>query len=223
MRFDAGIAALAGGLLTARMAALGAAWSFYAVRPEAWLRFWEGGLNWVGGVIGACLGLALYCRFTRRPIWPYLDLLAIPGAIVAMGAAAGCLLDGCAYGRPLEAGPLSADYLGTFLPRWPTQSIWLFYALLLLVALLHLRQRKWPAGARGSLFVGALTACGLALTFIRGDPAPTWMGMRVDALAAGWVLALALAFSLWRLRRSPLRSFDDRTHTGARANQHPPG
>ena len=52
-------------------------WSDYASNPISILYIWEGGLAIYGGVIGALIGVLVYCRIKKINTWALLDLVAI--------------------------------------------------------------------------------------------------------------------------------------------------
>ncbi len=63
---------------------------------------WQGGLELLGGVIGALGVVILYMRYHKLPIRRYLDILAI-GLMLALALGRiGCFLNGCCFGKPSE-------------------------------------------------------------------------------------------------------------------------
>ncbi len=203
-RIDAGLAALAGGLVLARMLFVALHWGYYSQNPIeiGWL--WEGGLSWVGGAIGAAAGLGLYARFTKRPLWPLADALAAPAALIAFASWTGCLLDGCAYGMRTEPGwltPLSPDITGNVASRWPTQTAGALTSLAIFSALLWTRDRFRPGGL-ACLSLALLSAAALALSFVRADPTGLIAGLRYDTLGALTLLLAAVAAFGLRAARS---------------------
>jgi len=195
-RVDAGLAALAAGLISARAGFIALHWTYFASRPFEMLWFWQGGLSWVSGALGAILGLGLFCILTRRPFWPLADTLAMPGMVIALASWAGCLADGCAYGRlldsPLWASP-TPDMFGGRIPRWPTQLVGVFYSLLSLVMLYWLAGLKLQPGALACISSSLIAAGAFALSFTRSDPVMLLLGLRLDTLGAAAILLLALA------------------------------
>jgi prolipoprotein diacylglyceryltransferase len=203
--FDAGLAALAGGLLGARMGFALTHAAYFS--QDAWevLRLWRGGLSGPGALLGAVCGVGLYAAATRQPFWPLADSLAAPGLLVAAAAWLGCLADACAVGLP-SSGPLPLPRLpGVMqvrLPRWPTQAA----GAVVCLALLSLVLRRGPTGMASG--VPALAAAlgislsGLALSFFRGDPASTLGGIRLEAL--GWALSASLSLAAFSLHRKAL-------------------
>jgi phosphatidylglycerol:prolipoprotein diacylglycerol transferase len=77
---------------------------------------WQGGLEFVGGVILAIFVILLYLRYYKLPMLSYLDILAI-GLMVGLGfGRIGCFLNGCCFGRPTNVSWISR------LPRFPYES-----------------------------------------------------------------------------------------------------
>jgi phosphatidylglycerol:prolipoprotein diacylglycerol transferase len=204
VQIDAGLSALAGGMIGARLAYV--AFHLGAFRDQPWraLGFWEGGLSWVGGALGAILGLSAYARLAGRSPWGLADALAVPATIVATGAWAGCLVDGCAYGRRADFGlltPRSTDMLGFVAPRWPTQPIGVFVSLGAIVLLEWLSRRRPPEGSMACVALALVAASSLGLSFLRGDPVPVWQGLRLEAIGAAAALIVGLAILALRWRR----------------------
>ena len=52
-------------------------WSDYAANPIKILYIWEGGLAIYGGVIGAAIGVVIFCRFKKINTWALVDLVAL--------------------------------------------------------------------------------------------------------------------------------------------------
>ncbi len=193
-RLDAGLVALGAGLLGARITFVLSYWQYYQSHTSEIASIAQGGLSWSGAALAAFAGLSLYALVSHQSVWPLVDALAVPVTFLAAAAWAGCLIDGCAFGRPVAAGPLassSIDLLGNRLPRYPTQAIGSVSSLALTLGLLISR---WPAvrpGVRACLALALLSAIALALAFLRGDPVPGVLGVRLDAMGAGLILALA--------------------------------
>ena len=192
-RIDAGLAVLAVGLILARMGFVVLHWEYYASKPFEILWFWQGGLSWVSGALGAILGLGLFCILTRHPFWPLADTLAMPGMVIALASWSGCLADGCAYGRaldsPLWASP-TPDMFGARIPRWPTQMVGLVYSLLALVLLYWLAGLISKQGILACISLSLIAAGAFALSFTRSDPIILLSGIRLDTLGSAAILLL---------------------------------
>lgn len=203
-RFDAGLVALGAGLAGARLSFVLSHWAYYGTHANEIVSIARGGLSWPGAALAALIALGLYARLTRQSLWPLADALALPVTVIAAAAWAGCLMDGCAFGRPIPAGPLASttiDLLGNRMPRYPTQAIGSISGLALALGLLSPRWSALPAGVRGCASLACLSAVALALDFWRGDPVPWVAGIRLDAVGAAVILCLAGA-GLWRRARA---------------------
>ncbi len=79
--------------------------------PLVFIRFWEGGLVFYGGLIGAVLVSILYARKHAIPFFKIADVFT---PAIALGHAIGrlgCIAAGCCYGKPAPAWfPLSFVY-----------------------------------------------------------------------------------------------------------------
>jgi phosphatidylglycerol---prolipoprotein diacylglyceryl transferase len=206
LRVDAGLAALTGGLLGARLAYVVAHAGYFASHLAQALSFSSGGLSWVGGALGATLGLALFVRWRQAPILPLADTLAFPAALLAAASWGGCLLDGCAYGRPLPSGSptlFSSDFFRSSIARWPTQMVGLLACCALALGLLALETRTVRPGLLTCLTTASLGLLGMALSFSRGDPVPLVANMRLDFVGAALVAAVGIAGWIMLRRRRP--------------------
>jgi phosphatidylglycerol:prolipoprotein diacylglycerol transferase len=201
---DVGLLSLTAGLSGARISFVLLHWEYYSSNPLEILWFWQGGLTWVGGVIGVAVGLGLFAIVTQRSFWRLADALALPGAIMAVSAWSGCFLEGCAYGRLTDAGPwtpTARNMFGWAAPRWPTQSVGMIASAAIFIGLYWFRSRDRPAGLLAGLSLFAIAAVALALSFTRGDPVLLLADMRIDAIGAAGVLLLASGVLVFRIFR----------------------
>ncbi|MCJ7511917.1 MAG: hypothetical protein MUO23_02970, partial [Anaerolineales bacterium] len=97
--------------------------------------------------------------------------------------------------------PVSPSLMQVRLPRWPTQAAGALACLAALLFLLRKPTASLPTGVPALIALLTLSLSGLALSFLRGDPAPRWGAMRLDALA--WAAALVLGLLALGLRRRP--------------------
>ncbi len=187
----AGVVMLAAGLFMARLTFILLHSSYYYARPLDILYLWQGGLSGIGGFAGALVGLGIYARVTGETLTAHADALAIPGAIIASSCWLGCWLDGCAYGIPLESQfslLTGFDMFNSETLRWPTQAAGAIFSLLIVGALITLKDRL----AQGLLGMVSLTSIALGVfvvSFFRSDPSLLFAGFRLDTLAS---LGLAL-------------------------------
>ena len=67
------------------------------------LRFWNGGLVFYGGVIGAMLTMAWFLRREKLSFWPVADALIPSLALGQCFGRIGCFAAGCCFGQPTDA------------------------------------------------------------------------------------------------------------------------
>jgi len=204
--FEAGLVSLAGGLLGARLGFVLTHLAYFSQDSWEIVRLWRGGLSGPSAVLGAACGLGLFAIATRQPFWPLADALAAPALLVAAAAWLGCLVDACAFGLPTFGPlrlPVSPGLMQVRLPRWPTQAAGALACLAPLLLLLRRGSTALPSGVPALVAVLSLSLSGLALSFLRGDPAPTLAGMRQEAL--GWTAIALLSVLAFALHRKALR------------------
>jgi phosphatidylglycerol:prolipoprotein diacylglycerol transferase len=198
---DIGIFAILTGLIGARVAYVAAYWSVFATEPLSAFRFWDGGLYWGGGVMGALLAIGSTAAVTKESFWRLLDRLAMPATFLAFVCWFACLVDHCAYGCLADQGlftPNGMDVFGRQASRWPVQTMGAIFSLLSLLLLSKLRGRFSREGSLGSAALCLISAGNFLLTFLRGDPAPVWGQLRMDGIGAAVLLTLSLTSFLLR-------------------------
>lgn len=194
-RIDGALIALGAGLAGARLAFALTHWGYYSDHPweSAW--FWQGGLSWTGGAMGATTGLIAYCLVRKVSVLALADGLAPPLAMLSTAGWIGCLFEGCAYGSRASFGwltPQSPDLLGNLAPRWPTQTAGALLGVALLLVLIVVSRRKLPSGVLACLAVAVVSGGSLALEFLRADPTPVVAGVRLEALGSGAFLVAGM-------------------------------
>jgi phosphatidylglycerol:prolipoprotein diacylglycerol transferase len=210
LRLDAGLALLAGCLVGARLAYALVHWGYFRQQPWEMLQFTRGGLAWPGALAGGLLALALFAALTRRPFGALAGALLPLPALLAAGAWMGCWFDGCAYGISLPGGdglPAPDEY-GLLALRFPVQPLGALASLGILWALDRLSARKRApllrsGGMKALVWLSALSLTLLALSFLRADPAPQWMDLRLESIAALIFLVVFTSAALLVIRSRP--------------------
>ena len=218
---DAGLSAIVGGFIGARLLFIIVNGDFYFPHIDEVLQVWRGGLAWPGAVAGALFGLWFYTARRREALPPLVDALALPVGLLGLLGWGGCLAAGCAYGVEVAPGQLPAfltttapDLFGLSVPRFAAQTVglaWSVLALALLWAIARGPGRRpalvllgWRAGAQGALALSLVAAGLFGLSFARGEPTLFISGLRIETVGSGLVLAGALlAWLLTVLRPAP--------------------
>jgi len=147
--------------------------SYYAAHPAGIVS--PGGFAIFGAILGAMLGVWIYCRIRRVSFAPLGDLLA-PGIILAQSIGRiGCTINGCCYGaisnlpwavtwtHPNTIAPLG-------IPVHPTQVYELLWDLLVFAVLWWvLRRRLTQPGALFAAYLALYSLGSFSIRFLRGD------------------------------------------------------
>ena len=201
-RLNMGIVALVTGLAGARLGHVLIHWPHYSRSMVETVQFWQGGLSWAGGTLGALFGIGIMAHRMRVSFWNLADRLAIPAVFLSIGAWYGCVVDACAYGRIVEPSifaPQTLDLMGNINSRWPTANVGMLYSLFLLLGMLRLERMIQSAGVLSSVSLSLIAAGALGLSFTRGDPSRILASIRVDGLAACGILILGVFGIISRL------------------------
>jgi len=152
-------------------------WDAYKANPIEILYVWEGGLAIYGGVIGAAIGIVVYCKVKKLPIATALDITAVSFLIGQAIGRWGNFINREAFGEEtgffLRMG-LTNVQTGTVTYHHPTflyESVWNAAGFVLLHFLS--KRRKYD----GQVALGYAAWYGLGRSFIEG--------LRTDSLYWG--------------------------------------
>ncbi|MCF7958077.1 MAG: prolipoprotein diacylglyceryl transferase [Phycisphaerae bacterium] len=94
--------AMLAGVLGARLFHVFHHWSYYSEKPGEILATWDGGLEFLGGFIGALGVMIIYFRLKKLPVLKFMDILA-PALMLGLAfGRMGCTLNGCCFGAPTD-------------------------------------------------------------------------------------------------------------------------
>jgi phosphatidylglycerol---prolipoprotein diacylglyceryl transferase len=212
---DAGLWALAGGILGGRLTHVAVHWQYFSEYPAEIPAVWEGGIDWHGAVLLGLLVLVIACLrlgVSFRRISIRLAYLLPVGAILAN---VGCLASGCGHGRevallagypPYIAAELP-DLYGIIAPRFQTQLFGIAFNFILLIVAFSLGRA--PRLAPLALWIVlALSGAGtFAIDFTRGDALPMVGNFRLDQvfdLVVALVGLVGLVKEQWSSRTDSL-------------------
>lgn len=171
-------------------------WRQYADDPISVLYIWNGGLAIYGGVLGAIIGILVFCRIKKVNVWAVLDLVSLGFLIGQCVGRWGNFFNREAFGAPtdsfLRMGLLNS-VTGEFEYYHPTflyESVWNLTGFVLLHFLS--KKRKY----NGQVALGYAAWYGLGRAFIEGLRMDSlyWGNFRVSqVLAAVSCLAAVIA------------------------------
>ena len=180
-------------------------WDTFADDLISILYIWNGGLAIYGGVLGAIVGVAVYCRFKKIPVTTVLDVVAIGFLIGQSLGRWGNFFNREAFGAATD----SFFRMGLFNTRtgaWefyhPTflyESVWNALGFVLLHFLS--KHRKYD----GQVALGYAAWYGLGRAFIEGLRVDSlyWGSFRVSQLLAAASCVAAVAVLVWRSVKKP--------------------
>ena len=186
-------------------------WEQFASDPISVLYIWNGGLAIYGGIIGAVIGVAVFCYFKKIKLPALLDLVLLGFLIGQAIGRWGNFFNREAFGAETEIFirmGLENAYTGEVTYHHPTflyESLWNAAGF----AALHFLSKKRQYD--GQVALGYVLWYGLGRTFIEGlrTDSLIWGDFRVSQVLAG-ATAIAAAVALFVLstrRHSPEKLF----------------
>lgn len=175
-------------------------WDIYASNPISVLYIWEGGLAIYGGVIGAVIGVAVFCRIKKIKLGAVLDLVALGFLIGQILGRWGNFFNREAFGAETESFLRMGLYntvtgVTTYYhPTFLYESLWNLCGLLLL----HIfsKHRRYD----GQVALGYAAWYGLGRTMIEGLRMDSlyWGSFRVSQVLAGLSCMVAAGVLLYQ-------------------------
>jgi phosphatidylglycerol:prolipoprotein diacylglycerol transferase len=192
-------------ILCARLYYCVFSWEDYAANPISILYIWEGGLAIYGGVLGAIVGVAVFCKCKKIPVATVLDIVALGFLIGQSCGRWGNFFNREAFGAPTESFfrmGLYNGYTGTWEFYHPTflyESVWNLTGFVLLHFLS--KRRRYD----GQVALGYAAWYGLGRAFIEGLRMDSlYMGpFRVSQLLAAVSFLAASAVLVWKYIKKP--------------------
>ncbi len=178
-------------------------WDYYGQHPIEILYIWNGGLAIYGGVLGAAVGLAVFCRVKKIKLTMLMDLVALGFLIGQSMGRWGNFFNREAFGAEtasfLRMG-LMNGYTGQVTYYHPTflyESVWNAAGFLLLHKLSKKRQYD------GQIALGYAAWYGLGRAFIEGLRTDSlYLGpFRVSQLLAAVSCIAALTVLVYQMRK----------------------
>lgn len=182
----------------------------------AWAKFWNGGLTYYGGFIGASLAARRLLKQDRFPFWKAADMAGIVVPIGLGFGRMGCLLAGCCFGKVTHGrdglvfpsnSPASdwqnkhALLASKYMPSLPVHPTQVFESAasfaVAAVCLLYLHGRKRYDGQVFLGFVAMYASARFIVEFWRSDDRGGLFGLSTSQIIG---LALIGVVILWHRR-----------------------
>ena len=168
--------------------------TYYFSNPLEIAMLWQGGMSFHGGLIGAIIAFALFCRRKGVAFWPFIDVVAVATPIGLFFGRLANFVNGELYGRVTTAPWGMVFPGGGELPRHPSQ---LYEAglegLLLFIILISLalwtRARAYPGMLAGIFLIGYGAARAFVELFRQPD---AHLGFLFGTLTMGQILCIPM-------------------------------
>ena len=178
-------------------------WEQYRSNPISALYIWEGGLAIYGGVLGAIVGTAVFCKIRKIKVSAVLDLVALGFLIGQTMGRWGNFFNREAFGGMtdnfLRMG-LMDRFTGEVIYVHPTflyESLWNITGFVLL----HFLSKKRQYDGQIALGYGAWYGLGRAMIEGLRTDSLWWGPFRVSQVLAGVSCVAAVAVLLWQARK----------------------
>lgn len=181
-------------------------WELYRDNPVSMLYIWEGGLAIYGGVIGAVLAVLIFCKFSKLPAGPLLDVGGLGLLIGQMVGRWGNFMNREAHGGVTDSFLKMgiADMTGAveyYHPTFLYESLWNLVGFILLHV--YSKRRKFD----GEVFALYVAWYGLGRAWIEGLRTDSLYlfgtGIRVSQLLAVVSFLGAIGFILYVRKKKP--------------------
>lgn len=175
-------------------------WDQYASDPISILYIWNGGLAIYGGVLGAVIGMSVFCKVRKIKVTAMMDVVSLGLLIGQLVGRWGNFMNREAFGAPTDSFLRMGLYntatgaVEYYHPTFLYESLWNFVGFLLLHFLS--KKRKYD----GQVALGYVAWYGLGRAFIEGLRMDSlyWGPFRVSQVLAGISCVAAVAVLLWQ-------------------------
>ena len=200
--FTTALVGIPSGIILSRLLHVVDRWDYYSQNLGQIIG--ASGLTAYGAVLGAALGVWIYCKVSKLQFGYFTDVIA-PGIILAQAIGrVGCTINGCCYGTEtslpwgiIYTQPDSLAPLG--IAVHPTTVYEIIYNLIVFGVLLKLRGRFKPDGSLFLIYLGLYSLWRLVSDFLRTGT-PFLFGLHQAQIIGIIVLAIAVSLLAYRTR-----------------------
>ncbi len=187
-------------ILCARIYYVAFSWEAYAENPITALYIWEGGIAIYGSVLGAILGMWVFCKIRKMKFTTVLDLIMMVFLIGQFIGRWGNFFNREAFGAPTDSFFRMGLYNTTtnaweyYHPTFLYESVWNLVGFVILASLCG--KRKYD----GQVALGYAAWYGLGRSFIEGLRMDSlyWGPFRVSQVLAAITCVAAAAALIWQ-------------------------
>ena len=208
---DAAVLALFFALIVGRAFAVATSWGYYSSHLGEIFQVWLGGLSSIGALVGGVLAIFVISVWWKLPAGLLADTLFPLAGALGITAWLGCWFNACSYGVPSNAWwALEArDEWGVVASRIPVQLIGAILTLVIVWLVDWAARHSTIPGLTANLGLFGISTLLFTLSYLRADPVPIWLGLRLEAWGAiglmifSGLLAVVLLVR-WKYKKSPI-------------------
>ena len=184
----AGLLTLLGALIGSRAGYVLEHLAYFSSHPDEMVQFWLGGLTWEGAVAGAILVQPAIVKLFQWPFHLVLDAISRFLLPLSIAGWIDCWMVGLGYGIVLDKGMwwglAMSNEAGVVSLRNPVQPLAILSLLVFLGVLELWLSHTEKLGLRGFSTLLIFGADMLLFSFLRADPSPSWLGLRIETWSA---------------------------------------
>lgn len=174
--------------------------------PDLLLQLFFSGFVFYGGLIGAVIGIYIYCKLFSIPALPLLDHLIPSIPIIHSFGRLGCFFAGCCYGIPYT-GSLAITFHNSIsapnnISLFPVQLIESGINLIAGLLLLIFSRKKPAPGKIMGIYILFYSILRFSMEFFRGD---IIRGNLLGLATSQWISLLLLPFGIYLLLHGKTR------------------
>jgi len=212
---NAGLWTLLGALVGSRALVVMENHRYYQSQPGEIAQVWLGGLSGIGALAGGLITILILAAWWDLPAGKLADTLLPLAGAVAITAWLGCWVDRCGYGIT-SAGWWALpgrDEWGRLANRVPVQLLGAVFTLVVIWLLDWVGKRTHIPGLISAIGLFGISAVLFSLSFLRADPTPVWMNLRLEAWGAVVLMLISLIllgvvilrWKFWEKEKSPVQ------------------
>lgn len=157
---------------------------------------WVAGFVFYGGLLGAFLGLYLYCRFFKRDYKYFVQVIIPAFPLFHTFGRLGCFFAGCCYGKPASWGVAMSETPDIL--RIPIQLIESGSVFIIFITL-YILQKKHVKISLAHLYLFLYSILRFILEFFRGDEVRgVWLGISTSQWVSMFIFTYVVVYTIMK-------------------------
>ena len=185
-----------GAIVSARLTFVALNFSLYSSELIKIIYLKDGGLSFIGGLIGGILVGILYCKIKKVKFFAIADFAAPSIAVGYIFGRLGCLLNGCCYGM-VTSVPWAMHVSADMYLRHPTQIYAMLTGVIICIATILFDKKKKAYGQTFFLFIMMYTVGRFIIEFFRMESVVLFNPFTMTQVVC--FLAFVASFMLYRI------------------------